>query len=603
MLISRFVRHRDTFQLDDVKQFLLLLGIAGVWAYVHTAFEWIFFVTKPSFFSFLRWPQKLMVLFQTPLLFVFGVLFFLISLFLLGLILGAGRSHFSLLLVKLGLSAALATTPFILIDNFTYTVFKVGTITFQNSSRLVYGLLFIGLGTLIFRWINKDFFFWKYKMVLKHLQKVGVGLFLLSVLTLFYTGMEGENSASPSLSSLKRMPHIFLISADGLNADRMSVYNPEEKTTPFLAKRSKGVFVFENCFANLNRTSGSLASVLTGKYGTTTHKLHSTHIFTGRDSYEHMPGILRQAGYESIQLGWRHHADARHWNMRNAFDEINAQPVWQPFFGFTDNTVAGRYQITIYFFAQTWDRLWERLKHAFGSDKMVITHDKNEFKDSLSNKLRVDHLIQMVRSSSKPIFAQVHLSRITSDESIQRFDSYVEKFVLFLESNDQLKNSVVVIYSDHGENYKATKRVPLMWWLPGAQFNVSKETTVQNLDIAPTLLDYLGIETPSWMEGHSLLRPVDPYRPIIVETSFWNSRGLPLVAQPSTGRGGPQGVGAVVCNTLFYLKLPSGKFRKGIPKGHTGRCDASQIPSSQKMRSYLIQHLKDRGYEVTSLKP
>ena len=51
--------------------------------------------------------------------------------------------------------------------------------------------------------------------------------------------------------------------------------------------------------------------------------------------------------------------------------------------------------------------------------------------------------------------------------------------------------------------YDHETRVPLVFRIPGAEAR-SIENAVQNLDVVPTLLDYLGIEGNAEMEGSSL---------------------------------------------------------------------------------------------------
>lgn len=90
-----------------------------------------------------------------------------------------------------------------------------------------------------------------------------------------------------------------------------------------------------------------------------------------------------------------------------------------------------------------------------------------------------------------------------------------------LRSRDLLDSSVVLLTSDHGECfdhgiyfehsdclYEGAVRVPLVLRLPGARDagRVSPEA-VENLDVAPTLLQLAGVQVPSQFRGHSLFGP------------------------------------------------------------------------------------------------
>jgi len=81
------------------------------------------------------------------------------------------------------------------------------------------------------------------------------------------------------------------------------------------------------------------------------------------------------------------------------------------------------------------------------------------------------------------------------------------------------KNTLIIITSDHGEAfyehgllghqgsvYEELLRVPLFIVEKGVNNNLSYvNEKVQLIDIAPTILDYFGIEIPAWFQGKSLI--------------------------------------------------------------------------------------------------
>ncbi|UCH79185.1 MAG: sulfatase [Candidatus Coatesbacteria bacterium] len=85
-----------------------------------------------------------------------------------------------------------------------------------------------------------------------------------------------------------------------------------------------------------------------------------------------------------------------------------------------------------------------------------------------------------------------------------------------LKALERSPHTVVIVTSDHGEeflehggldhghtSYEELLRVPLLMKFPGRSPAVI-ETPVDTLDLAPTLLDYLGFEAPASMQGRSL---------------------------------------------------------------------------------------------------
>lgn len=66
-------------------------------------------------------------------------------------------------------------------------------------------------------------------------------------------------------------------------------------------------------------------------------------------------------------------------------------------------------------------------------------------------------------------------------------------------------NTILVIGSDHGQRFTTNKKIPLIIHFSNNEFSGVVFSNVQNIDIAPTILDYLHIHRPPWMSGESLL--------------------------------------------------------------------------------------------------
>ena len=105
-------------------------------------------------------------------------------------------------------------------------------------------------------------------------------------------------------------------------------------------------------------------------------------------------------------------------------------------------------------------------------------------------------------------------------------------------------STVVVLVSDHGEElndhggwthgkelFEESLAVPLVIRFPDRGHGVRVGAPVQQTDILPTLLDYLAIEIPSWVEGRSLLPALEgeppPGRPLF---SYLHLSGPPRSA-------------------------------------------------------------------------
>ncbi len=100
---------------------------------------------------------------------------------------------------------------------------------------------------------------------------------------------------------------------------------------------------------------------------------------------------------------------------------------------------------------------------------------------------------------------------------ITELDEYIGKIWSELERNGQLKNTVFIYTSDHGESlgehglwyknnlYDVAARIPLV--MAGAYLpkGIKVDTPVAHVDLAATLLEFSGAGIPSNLRGHSLI--------------------------------------------------------------------------------------------------
>lgn len=105
-------------------------------------------------------------------------------------------------------------------------------------------------------------------------------------------------------------------------------------------------------------------------------------------------------------------------------------------------------------------------------------------------------------------------------QTLQSVDEMVADLIDTLESLGQLDNTVIVYSSDHGYHlgqhrvpcgktlpYKEDTHVPMLMRGPGIPIGLDTDIPSNHIDIAPTLLDFAGVdqsEWPSWLDGRSL---------------------------------------------------------------------------------------------------
>ena len=103
-------------------------------------------------------------------------------------------------------------------------------------------------------------------------------------------------------------------------------------------------------------------------------------------------------------------------------------------------------------------------------------------------------------------------------ETLLSVDESVGRVIKYLESKNLAEDTLVMymgdngfVFGEHGlidkrHMYEESMRVPFLAWCPGMIKSGSVvEELIQNIDIAPTVMDVAGLKTPDRMDGESFL--------------------------------------------------------------------------------------------------
>ena len=115
---------------------------------------------------------------------------------------------------------------------------------------------------------------------------------------------------------------------------------------------------------------------------------------------------------------------------------------------------------------------------------------------------------------------------------ISYVDAQLGKILDAIESNDLAKNTIIVLWGDHGyhlgdhtmwckhSNFEQATRIPLMFSGPMIAKNKQVNQAVELLDIFPTLFDLCNLDIPNQVDGISLKNLLDNDENTIVEKDF-----------------------------------------------------------------------------------
>ncbi|HET9589941.1 MAG TPA: sulfatase-like hydrolase/transferase, partial [Anaerolineales bacterium] len=414
-------------------------------------------------------------------------------------------------------------------------------------------------------------------------------------------------------------PNIIILGGDGLSASYLTAYGFELKTTPFLSELVQTSLVAENAFPNASSTTGSTTSVLTGKEPIAARVFRYPDILSGKDSFEHLPGILRKHGFQTVEIGTPHYVDARRLNLLEGFDIVNNRSMNSPAVDML-RTALGN-SPSAHFLETMTDRVGERLLHILFIKQMqnplAQVYDPAA---RISDDQRVDQIITLLDHADRPVFIFAHLmgthgpdfsvqkevfsggSSVNPDwdqrrylDAILSFDGHVKKIYDHLAETGKLDHTILIIYTDHGFKYTINQRIPIIIHFPQNAYAGTRQNNVQTIDIPVTLLDYLGIPLPEWMTGTSLLDGEPPAdREILGTTTGSPNEIAPPFYQINIFQ-------VIICHRWYALNVREKIFASGTIRGHTAKCDEDLLPAEELVHQSILEYLKKFGYNVSSL--
>ena len=606
----------------------LIMLIASM-AYVGS--EWLFLVTKPSSISSVSAIEKILMLgFSISLLTLIGCIVQLLLYLPLQFI--RKKNAFLVKILAIIPAIIITITILLLIDNFTYTTMGFGIITSKGVIRilLLLALVFI----FIFLIIRLSKLHERISLALSKQKKKNINIFfiilveliLINVIAVFILGMKNKSTSIFSNPTSKKRTNIVLITADGLNSENMSVYGYEKETTPFLKSIASKMFIAQNNFSNSSSTTGSLVSILTSKHPTNTRVLYRPDILRNEDSYQSLPAILKSMGYYSAQYSFGYYADAFAVNMKNAFDYANGRNATATrILGFEQLPVSTNYE---YFLYELQNRLVSRLSHILMIKEMEneyqqvakISAESEEFKD----REKMEHAANILLQAEQPVFLHIHWmkthgeyfcprNRVFSEgiaydqqgnwnplfyeDTIRDFDEDFAFLYTELEKADLLKETVFIIGSDHGSEFVTYKRIPLLFLFPNAENAKRVAVDTQNIDIAPTILDFLGVEIPEWMEGDTLLSELTEYRPIFGVQNLNKTRveGEGWVTNDAYNNAPYYQfdvIGVQNCGIWTELNLETYQWSQISISAYDQQCRPQDVLRAEEIRNNIIERLK-----------
>jgi arylsulfatase A-like enzyme len=599
----------------------LTLPLAPCAAVVYFLFEWLFFITKPSPVSALPAGERVRVLLASPLPLVLPLVALQAMATLVSLVAYPRTRLMALAPAAIGFGALL----FLLLDNFTYTLLGFNSLTpWGFLGVLIYAALVVAAIAFaawkLSAWMTAA-------LARRHALVAGTVLsvffFTLSVSAKLLP-IDVDAAAPPETASAPpgvnpadgdiRRPNILFVGIDGVDADSLSIYGYERQTSPFLER-------FQ--VSNVGRTHGSLVALLTGRLPFTTRVTFPPTVLQGDDAKRSLLSVLEPLGYTTLQLGMRHYADAEDANLIG-FHAANYR--WQS----VEQAAAqiGTIDQTDVFRRDVIDRFGERARRFFGTDETIDGFAQIQGRQATpywSDDRRVETLERYFDTAREPWFVHAHLldthccayrpremkfteepnlGKRAHDSVVAEADAHLGRLVTALRRTGRLDRTIVVVYSDHTSRWTTKGRVPLIMRFPEGANRGRVHANVQLADVAPTVLDFMGVPIPGWMDGAPV--PSDDriprLRPIFGVSDVAKREAVAPYLSALTSAGPPnygaQTVTVVLGAQWFELNLADGRVDSGRIRGYA---DADlRGYSVDDARALLAAQMESAGFKVAA---
>lgn len=347
----------------------------------------------------------------------------------------------------------------------------------------------------------------------------------------------------PQLAELRPVRNVIVLLIDTLRASKLRAYNPASRVrTPVLDRLAAEGTVFEAVQAPENWTKPSVASVLTGL----TPSTHGAKTSEARlpEGAELVSEAFRAAGFRTASFlangyvsdrfgfnqGWDHYTNYIRENR-----STEAENVFKEAGDWIEQNRGQRFFVYI----QTID---PHVPYDPPEEFLRMYDPRTDYAGQVRPRLTGDLLERAKRNPPAVVFDDSDRRRLEAlhDGEISYHDRELGRFLERLEQIGVLDETLLVITSDHGEEfnehgswghghsvYQELLAVPLIFWRPGNIPVQRIRHTVSTLSVSPTVLELAGVGGLRAAEGRSLvpdLRGEVPAGPQVAFSDFLDDR-------------------------------------------------------------------------------
>ena len=267
--------------------------------------------------------------------------------------------------------------------------------------------------------------------------------------------------------------------------------------TPNLQRIANEGTLFRNAFSAAPTCSPSRAALLTGLYPHNSGMLGLAHRgFSLNDYQQHIIHTLKGAGYTSVLAGIQHVAKE---SKTIGYDQILPREAAAP----------GQNGLSARLVAPAAAKFLDSKP----TDPFFLDVGFFETHRNYPEPTADDPLNYVAPPRPIPDAKATRKDFASFRASARILDQGVGTVLEALERNGYLENTLIISTTDHGISFPRMKcnltddgwGVSLILRGPGIDRGVAQDAMISQIDVFPTICDYLGIKAPDWLQGKSFL--------------------------------------------------------------------------------------------------
>jgi arylsulfatase A-like enzyme len=307
-----------------------------------------------------------------------------------------------------------------------------------------------------------------------------------------------------------KKPNIILIVIDTLRFDHLGCYGYKRNTTPNIDSLANQSLLFKNAIITAPWTLPSVASILTSQYPSVLGIHDRIRPMDGR--FPLFSELLKQYNYKTHGI-ISHTLLLARLGFGKGFDYYDEESIFGHK-GISSPSVTSK---AVSYLQQNHDKPFFLFLHYFDPHYDYLLHKKYNYYPSYRGRVKSGHsIIDLWRIRDNLSKDDIKYLVSLYDSEITFTDEYIGELLNELRNRGLYDNSIIIITSDHGEEFmergwightltlhQELVHVPLIMKFPGDKSRII-DSPVSLIDIVPTICKYLDLKIPNNLDGRVL---------------------------------------------------------------------------------------------------